>query len=119
MSEGEKFCLRSEGKKKKEACFLKSRKINRLSPHLQALWEYDLKCSWESEHHLEESSRARPRPGTSGSDTVFPSPEDHPAGHLGQECSGTEKQRRVCEKSMEDDREGIAGAARALGPALA
>ena len=42
--QGKTFCLRSEGEKK--ACFLKSCKINRLSPHLQALWECDLKCCW-------------------------------------------------------------------------
>lgn len=42
--EGKTFCLRSEGGKK-EAYFLKSQKINRLNPHLQALWECDLKAA--------------------------------------------------------------------------
>lgn len=39
-----KFCLRSEGGKRH--VFLKSWKINRLSPPLSALWECDPKCCW-------------------------------------------------------------------------
>lgn len=68
-----KFCLRSEAGGAGKACFLKSWKINRLGPHLQAFWECDLKCRWGSESCLKESSRARLRPGVRVLDTVSPS----------------------------------------------
>lgn len=118
---GKKVLFKVKGKKEK-SCFLKSRKINRLGPHVQALWECDLWCCWGSQRHLKESSRARLRLGISGSDTVSPSPEDQPAGHSGQGCPGDEKLRRVREKSKGNAErtaqplwETIPGPARALG----
>lgn len=102
--QGKTFCLRSEGEKK--ACFFKSWKINRLSPHLQALWECDLKCCWGSESCLKESSRARRRPGISSLDTVSPSPDDRPASQSGYECPGDETLR---ERVRRQGNKGTAG----------
>lgn len=63
--------------------FLKSQKINRLSAHLQALWECDLSAAG-GRRAVSKKVQGHAQPGISSLNTVSSSPDDHPDDHLGR-----------------------------------
>lgn len=87
---------------------MKSQKINRLSAHLQALWECDPSAAG-GRGAVSRKVQGHAQPGISSLNTVSSSPDDHPDDHLGWECPRDEKGKGNTEQAGNNPR-GAAGA---------